>query len=84
MTVADTSKNTWDDFDLTSVGPVQQLPDLADQVSVQVCTVLAPCSAGQFVAGPFVPGPNLTVPNGIDPATVTGIRSGQNSPGAMT
>ncbi len=74
LTVADVSKNTWDDFDLTSLGPLAQLPAGADQVSVGVCTDPAPCTAAQFVDGAPVPGPDLTVPNGIDPATVTGIR----------
>ena len=72
LTVADTSKATWDDFDLVSVGPTVTLPPGADQVSVQYCTSPAPCTS--FTAGPFVPGPAIALPDGVDPATVTGVQ----------
>ncbi|MDQ6936516.1 MAG: DUF5979 domain-containing protein [Actinomycetota bacterium] len=84
LTVGDTSADTWDDFNLTSVGPLEQLPAGADQVSVQYCTAPAPCTAAQFVGGPYVAGPNLALPAGVDPATVTGIRFAfRNSAGTV-
>ncbi len=72
LSVSDTSKATWDDFDLQSIGPVGTFPAGADQVSVQYCTTPAPCT--NFTAGPFVAGPTIGLPGGVDPATITGLQ----------
>jgi uncharacterized repeat protein (TIGR01451 family) len=52
---------------------VTAFPAGADQVAVRVCTLPTPCTAGQFVTGPPQPGPGLKLPDGVDPATVTGV-----------
>jgi uncharacterized repeat protein (TIGR01451 family) len=73
LTVGDSSRNTWDDFDLTGIGPVMEFPAGADQVAVAVCTQAAPCTPDQLITGPPQPGPSLVLPAGVDPATVTGV-----------
>ncbi len=84
LAVSDTAPANWNTFDLASVGPLMELPLGADQVSVQYCTAPAPCGDGSFVAGPFVGGPDLSLPSGVDPGTVTGIRFVfQNSAGTV-
>ncbi len=73
LTVADTTKATWDSFNLTSVGPVTQFPPGSNQVTVRYCLDPAPCSDAQFVSGAPVSGPNVSLPDGVDPADVTGL-----------
>lgn len=72
LSVSDTSKATWDDFDLQAIGPVASFPAGADQVSVQYCTTPAPCVS--FIPGPFVSGPGIGLPGTVDSATVTGLQ----------
>ena len=83
LTVADTTASTWDTFDLDSVGPVESYPQGADEVSVGYCTSPAPCTPADFTDGPFQTGPAISLPVGVDPTTVTGIRfTFDNSAGA--
>ena len=74
LTVGDNSRNTWDDFDLTGVGPVTEFRAGADQVAVAVCTRAAPCTPDQLITGPPQPGPSLVLPAGVDPATVGNLQ----------
>jgi fimbrial isopeptide formation D2 family protein len=73
LTVGDHTPNTWDDFDLTGVGPVTRFPAGADQVAVAVCTQPQPCTAAQVITGPPQSGPSMTLPSGVNPAQVTGV-----------
>ncbi len=75
LTVRDTSADTWEDFDLVSLGPVDRFPAGADRVAARVCTkpVGSPCTAGEFKTGPFVSGPGVDLPAGVSAAEVTGI-----------
>ena len=83
LTVADTTASTWDTFDLDSVGPVESYPQGADEVSVGYCTSPAPCTPADFTDGPFQTGSSISLPVGVDPTTVTGIRfTFDNSAGA--
>ena len=74
LTVADTTATTWNSFDLASLGPVEGYPDGADEVSVGYCTTPTPCTSAQFVDGPLQTGSVISLPAGVDPSTVTGIR----------
>lgn len=52
LRVADTSKNTWDDFDLASLGPVQQMPAGGDQVAVSTARSTATTSMATPATSP--------------------------------
>ncbi|HEY2795869.1 MAG TPA: hypothetical protein VGJ28_26135, partial [Micromonosporaceae bacterium] len=78
LSVADLSADTWNDFDLTSVGPVTEFPAGADRVTVTVHT-----ASGQVITGDPQPGPDLVLPSGVDPADVVGVEfTFTNSSGA--
>ncbi len=74
LTVRDTSADTWDDFDLVSLGPVDRFPAGADQVAARVCTkpIGSPCAPDELQTGPFGPGPNVDLP-AVNAREVTGI-----------
>ena len=76
LSVADVSRDTFDDFDLVSVGPVDRFPPGANRVAVEVCTepIGTPCAPDQFKRGSFGPGPGVDLPAGVNAADVTGVR----------
>ncbi|NUP50751.1 MAG: hypothetical protein HOW97_26090 [Catenulispora sp.] len=73
LTVGDHTAATWDDWNLTGVGPVTEFPAGANQVAVSVCPQPTPCSRQQMVTGPPQSGPALTLPAGVNPLNVTGV-----------
>jgi uncharacterized repeat protein (TIGR01451 family) len=76
LSVGDTSPDTFENFDLVSVGPVDRFPAGADQVAVEVCTkpIGSPCAPDEFKRGPFGRGPGIDLPAGVTAADVTGLR----------
>ncbi|WP_190091949.1 DUF5979 domain-containing protein [Streptomyces melanogenes] len=77
LAVTDTTPAVFDDFDVIGVGPVDRFPAGADRVRVLVCTkpvVGSPCQEGELVAGPLGPGPAVSLPSGVDPSKITGVR----------
>lgn len=76
LAVTDSTPEVFDRFDVTSVGPVEAFPAGANRAQVLVCTkpVGSPCTDAEYLAGPSVPGPDLTVPTGVDPTEITGVR----------
>ncbi|MCX5203473.1 DUF11 domain-containing protein [Streptomyces sp. NBC_00237] len=76
LTVGDTTAATYENFNVTGVGPVSRFPAGADRVRVLVCTkpTKTPCGPGEFVAGPIGPGPGVTLPPGVSPDRITGVQ----------
>ncbi|MFI0976632.1 DUF5979 domain-containing protein [Streptomyces sp. NPDC021093] len=76
LTVGDTTPATYENFDVTGVGPVSRFPAGADRVRVLVCTkpTSTPCAPGEFTAGPVGAGPGVTLPPGISPDRITGVK----------
>ena len=76
LSVTDLSPDTFDDFDLVSVGPVDRFPVGADRVAVELCTepIGTPCAPDQFKRGSFGRGPGVDLPAGVNVADVTGVR----------
>lgn len=77
LAVTDTTPAVFDAFDVIGVGPVDRFPAGADRVRVLVCTKPVagpPCGEGELVAGAFGPGPTVSLPDGVDPAKITGVR----------
>ncbi len=75
LSVRDSNSDTWDDFDLVSLGPVDRFPADADQVAALVCTqpIDRPCAPDQYKQGPFGHGPKVDLPAGVSAADVTGV-----------
>jgi uncharacterized repeat protein (TIGR01451 family) len=75
LSMRDSSSDTWDDFDLVSLGPVDRFPAGADEVAALVCTqpIDRPCAPDQYKQGPFGPGPKVDLPAGVNPVDVTGV-----------
>lgn len=76
LSVTDSGPDTWNDFDLVSLGPVDRFPAGADEVAAAVCThpIDHPCGPGEFTQGPFTRGPGVDLPAGVNPADVTGVK----------
>ncbi|CAM5552295.1 hypothetical protein GCM10010329_26020 [Streptomyces spiroverticillatus] len=76
LTVGDTTPATYENFDVTGVGPVKRWPAGADRVRVMVCTkpVNSPCAANEFTAGPIGAGPGVPLPPGVSPDRITGVK----------
>lgn len=76
LTVGDTTPATYENFDVTGVGPVSRFPAGADRVRVLVCTkpTNSPCGEGEFTAGPIGPGPTVALPPGIAADRITGVK----------
>ncbi len=76
LSVTDSSSDTWDDFDLVSLGPVDRFPAGADEVAALVCTqpIGTPCAPDQYKRGPFTRGPGVDLPPGLAAADVTGVQ----------
>ncbi|GAA2142108.1 hypothetical protein GCM10009760_26920 [Kitasatospora kazusensis] len=74
--VEDSSRDTFDHFDLADVGPVTRFPAGADRVTVLVCTkpIGSPCKDSELIAGTATAGPALTLPDGVSAGQVTGVR----------
>lgn len=76
LVVADVTGATYDNFDVTGVGPVVSFPAGTDQVIVDVCLKAAgdPCGDGEWQSSAPQSGPSLTPPDGVNLADVTGVR----------
>ena len=76
LNVADTTKATFDNFDVTGVGPVVSFPPGTDRVVVDVCLKAAgeTCADGEWQSSDPQMGPALTPPAGVDLGDVTGVR----------
>ncbi|MGD9961451.1 DUF5979 domain-containing protein [Nocardioides sp.] len=74
LTVEDATPEVFDRFDVTGIGPVT-FPPGADRVTVLACTeILSDCADADYTASAAQSGPGLTLPAGIQPADVTGLR----------
>lgn len=79
LVVADTTAATFDSFNLVSAGVLDRFPDGADEVTVEVCTLAVGtlCGDSDWVTSDSQQGAaplTLTLPTGVDPDTVTGVR----------
>ena len=76
LAVADVTAATFNNFDITGVGPVVSFPPGADQVVVDVCQkpVGTPCGDGDWQSTGPQAGPALSLPGGVTAADVTGVR----------
>ena len=76
LSVADVSPDTFDDFDLVSVGPVDRFPVGADRGRSRGVHAADrhPLRSRPVQAGSFGPGPGVDLPAGVNVADVTGVR----------
>ncbi len=74
LSLEDATPDVFERFDVTGIGPVT-FPPGADRVTVLACTeVLSACSDADYASSAAQTGPALTLPAGVAPGTVTGLR----------